>query len=75
MADLPRFRSLILPLLFAVTVLPACDSNPVGPLDSSERLAEFELATVQYQAAPAAALQIDRSDAIMASGRDTVTGK
>jgi hypothetical protein len=63
-------KSVATPVLIAIALV-GCDSNPVAPIDPSERVFEMQEAFVQYQTAPAGS-RIDLGTGIVASGRDTL---
>jgi hypothetical protein len=62
-------KSLAAPALIAVALV-GCDSNPVAPIDPSERVFELQEAMIQYQTA--ADIEMELGTGIMASGRDTL---
>lgn len=59
------------PALIAVALV-GCDSNPVAPIDPSERVFELQQAMVQYQAL--SDVELELGTGILASGRDTTLG-
>ena len=62
-------RSFAAPALIAIALV-GCDSNPVAPIDPSERVFELQEAMVQYQTA--ADIELELGTGILATGRDTV---
>jgi hypothetical protein len=65
-------KTFVAPTLVAL-VLVGCDSNPVAPIDPSERVFEAQEALIQYQAMDL--LELELGTGIMASGRDSTAGR
>ncbi len=63
-------KTIAAPALIAIALV-GCDSNPVAPMDPSERV-QLQEAQVQYQSVTD--IELELGTGIMATARDTIYG-